>query len=46
VTVVDLGDAVILLPPDGRQELRANALSAGDHRRIVGGGDDPDLATP
>jgi len=45
VTVVDLGDAVILLPPDGRQELLANALSAEDHRRFVGGLDDPDLAT-
>lgn len=45
VTVVDLGDAVILLPSDGRQELLANALSAEDHRRFVGGLDDPDLAT-
>jgi AbrB family looped-hinge helix DNA binding protein len=45
VTVVDLGDAVILLPPDGRQHLLANALSAEDHRRFVGSLEDPDLAT-
>ncbi len=45
VTVVDLGDAVILLPPNGRQELLANALSAEDHRRFVGGVEDPDVAT-
>jgi AbrB family looped-hinge helix DNA binding protein len=45
VTVVDLGDTVILLPPGGRQQLLAGALSAEDHRRFVGGLDDPDLAT-
>jgi hypothetical protein len=45
VTVLDLGDAVVLLPPGGRQELLAQALSAEDHRRFVEGLDDPDLAT-
>jgi len=45
VTVVDLGDAVILLPPGGRHQLLAQALSAGDHLRFVRGLDDPDLAT-
>ena len=45
VTVIDLGDAVVLLPPGGRQELLARALSAEDHRRFVRGLDDPDLAT-
>ncbi len=45
VTAVDLGDAVILLPPDGRQDLLANALSAEDHRRFVDSLEDPDLAT-
>jgi bifunctional DNA-binding transcriptional regulator/antitoxin component of YhaV-PrlF toxin-antitoxin module len=45
VTVVDLGDAVILLPPGGRQKLLAKALTAEDHRRFVSGLDDPDLAT-
>jgi bifunctional DNA-binding transcriptional regulator/antitoxin component of YhaV-PrlF toxin-antitoxin module len=45
VTVVDVGDAVILLPPGGRQALLARALTAEDHRRFVGGLDDPDLAT-
>ena len=45
VTVIDLGDAVVLLPPRGRQELFAQALSAEDHRRFVQGIDDPDLAT-
>jgi AbrB family looped-hinge helix DNA binding protein len=45
VTVVDRGDAVILLPPCGRQELLAQALTAEDHRRFVRALDDPDLAT-
>lgn len=45
VTVVDLGDAVILLPPGGRQQLLAQALSAEDHLRFVRGLDDPDVAT-
>ncbi len=45
VTVVDLGDAVILLPPGGRQQLLANALTAEQHRQFVGKLDDPDLAT-
>lgn len=45
VTVVDLGDAVILLPPGGRQQLLANALTAERHRMFVSELDDPDLAT-
>ena len=45
VTVVDLGDAVILLPPGGRQQLLANALTAEQHRQFVSQLDDPDLAT-
>ena len=45
VSVVDLGDAVILLPPGGRQRLLANALTAERHRQCVGDLDDPDLAT-
>jgi hypothetical protein len=45
VTVVDLGDAVVLLPPGGRHELLAAALSAEDHRGFVASLDDPDLAT-
>lgn len=45
VTVIDLGDAVVLLPPGARQRLLAEALSAEDHRRLVSGLDDPDLAT-
>jgi hypothetical protein len=36
---------VVLLPPGGRQELLAQALSAEDHRLFVRGLDDPDLAT-
>jgi hypothetical protein len=36
---------VILLPPGGRHQLLAQALSAGDHLRFVRGLDDPDLAT-
>ena len=45
VTVIDLGDAVVLLPPGGRQDLLAQALSGEDHRRFIQGIDDPDLAT-
>ena len=45
VTVVDLGDVVVLLPPGRRQELLAKSLTAEDHRRFVSGLDDPDLAT-
>jgi len=45
VTVIDLGDAVILLPPGGRQKLLGSALTAEDHRRFVDGIDDPELAT-
>jgi len=45
VTVVDLGDAVVLLPPGARQKLLADALSAEQHLRYVAALDDPDLAT-
>jgi bifunctional DNA-binding transcriptional regulator/antitoxin component of YhaV-PrlF toxin-antitoxin module len=45
VTVVDLGDAVVLLPPGASQRLLGKALSADAHRRFVRELDDPDLAT-
>jgi len=45
VTVVDLGDAVILLPPYGRHRLLANALAAEQHRQFVSDLEDPDPAT-
>jgi bifunctional DNA-binding transcriptional regulator/antitoxin component of YhaV-PrlF toxin-antitoxin module len=45
VTVVDLGDVVVLLPSGGRQRLLAKALTAQQHRRFVSALDDPDLAT-
>lgn len=45
VTVVDLGDALVLLPPGGRAELLGAALSAEDHQAFVARLDDPDLAT-
>jgi AbrB family looped-hinge helix DNA binding protein len=45
VTVVDLGDAVVLLPPGARQRLLDEALSAEDHLRLVAALDDPDVAT-
>jgi len=45
VTVVDLGDAVVLLPRGGRASLLEAALSAEDHLALVAGVDDPDLAT-
>lgn len=45
VTVVDLGDAVVLLPPGGRAALIDSALSGEDHLAFVAGLEDPDLAT-
>jgi AbrB family looped-hinge helix DNA binding protein len=45
VTVVDLGDAIVLLPPGGRQKLLGDALSAEEHRALVADLDDTDLAT-
>ncbi len=45
VTVVDLGEAVVLLPSSARQELLDSALSADEHLRFVRELDDPDLAT-
>ena len=45
VTVIDLGDAVVLLPPGAKQKLLADALSAEEHRAFVEALDDPDLAT-
>ncbi|MGI8793194.1 MAG: AbrB/MazE/SpoVT family DNA-binding domain-containing protein [Acidimicrobiales bacterium] len=45
VMVVDLGDAVVLLPPGARQQLLSDALSAEEHHRFVEQLDDPDLAT-
>ena len=45
VTVVDLDDVVVLLPPGAKQRLLGEALTAEDHRKFVGALDDPDLAT-
>ena len=45
VTVIDLGDAVVLLPAGARQKLLRSALAAEDHRQFVSGLQDPDLAT-
>jgi hypothetical protein len=45
VPVVDLGDAVILLPADAQKRLLRQALTAEAHRRFVGVLGDPDLAT-
>lgn len=45
VTIVDLGDAVVLPPPGGRQRILAQALTAEQHREIVASLDDPDVAT-
>ena len=45
VTVVDLGDAVVLLPPGARQRFLVEALSSDDHLAFVNSLDDPDLAT-
>ena len=45
VTVIDLGDAVVLLPPGSRHQLIANALTAEEHRQFVARLNDADLAT-
>ena len=45
VTVIDLGDAVVLLPAGARQELLRDALSGEEHGAFVENLDDPDLAT-
>ena len=45
VTVIDLGDAVVLLPPGARNMLLDDALSSEDHLEFVNGLGDPDLAT-
>jgi len=45
IVVIDLEDAVVLLPPGGGKKLLADALSAADHLRLVRALDDPDLAT-
>jgi bifunctional DNA-binding transcriptional regulator/antitoxin component of YhaV-PrlF toxin-antitoxin module len=45
ITVVDLGDAVVLLPSGARERLIDMALPADEHLRLVAEIDDPDLAT-
>jgi AbrB family looped-hinge helix DNA binding protein len=45
VTVVDLGEAVVLLPPGARQRLLADALTSEEYLAFVRSLDDPDLAT-
>jgi bifunctional DNA-binding transcriptional regulator/antitoxin component of YhaV-PrlF toxin-antitoxin module len=45
IVVIDLGEAVVLLPPGEGKKLLAGALSADDHLRFVRALDDPDLAT-
>jgi AbrB family looped-hinge helix DNA binding protein len=45
VLVIDLGEAVVLLPPGARQKLLGDALSAEEHRRFVEQLDDADLRT-
>ncbi|MEA3076171.1 MAG: hypothetical protein QOF60_1079 [Actinomycetota bacterium] len=45
VVVMDLGDAVVILPAGARQQLIDQALPAEEHRRLVAELDDPDLAT-
>ena len=44
VTVVDLGDAVVLLPQGWRERLLAEALTAEDHQHFVESLGDADLA--
>ena len=45
VTVIDLGDAVVLLPSGTRRKLLSEVLSAQEHLDYVRSIDDPDLAT-
>ena len=45
LTVIDLGDAVVLLPAGTREKLLGDALTAEQHRAFVAGLEDPDLAT-
>jgi AbrB family looped-hinge helix DNA binding protein len=45
VTVIDLGEAVVVLPPGAHQKLLGAALSADEHRRHVAGLDDETLET-
>ena len=45
VTVVDLGDAVVLLPPGSRRKVLKEALSSEEHLAFVRNLVDPDLAT-
>ena len=45
VTIVDLGEVAVLLPPGARERLLDSALSAEQHRQFVAELDDPDLAT-
>ena len=45
VTVVDLGEAVVLLPADAGQKLLKGALSSDDHLAFVCSLEDPHLAT-
>lgn len=45
VSVVDVGEALVVLPRDGQEQLLARALSADEQLRHVRALDDPDLAT-
>jgi hypothetical protein len=45
IVAIDLGEAVVLLPPGERTKLLADALSADDHLRFVRALGDPGLAT-
>ena len=41
LTVIDLGDAVVLLPAGTRERLLSDALTAEQHRAFVAGFEDP-----
>lgn len=45
IAVLDLGDALVVLPSGARRELIDSALSPEEHLRLVAGMDDPDLRT-
>jgi bifunctional DNA-binding transcriptional regulator/antitoxin component of YhaV-PrlF toxin-antitoxin module len=45
VTMIDVGEALMLLPAAGRERMLDRALDADEHLEFVRGLDDPDLET-
>ncbi|MBK5224852.1 MAG: AbrB/MazE/SpoVT family DNA-binding domain-containing protein [Acidimicrobiia bacterium] len=45
VSVVDMGDAFVVLPAGARQQILDGALPAEEHQAFVASLEDPELAT-